>query len=230
MLLYILLGVVLLGMVYFTFSRINSGSSNSLSKGKAKLTAQEIIEYSKTLQAGVAQLITKGCSESQLDFGNTVSTKVNGTPTNPDNTNARADGACALFKPTGLNLRVNNILYGAKTTTGPSSVKQGNPAIRVVQITGIGTSGAVGTTSANDLVLMYTGLELDLCMRLNTELGVANNGTDAPNYTYSGSTSNAFDTGTFVDSVLVTPTNPTPSFCTKSGSGLYNFYSVIYAR
>lgn len=233
---YILVGVILFSMVMFAFTRGNNTSTTVMSKAQAKTAATEIVESLKTIQAGTQKLISKGCSENELDFGNTVWQKNDNAYANADNSNARSDGSCALFKFSGAGVTPTVFTNGMTPSDGVStSPKSGHSYIRAIQVTGFGSDGASGTASANDIVLSNPSINIDTCLEINKITNVTNPSGSPPVGTITGSTVNNLVTGNYSDSVvLASPTGAAASgiFCVRRGTApyTYNVFAVLYSR
>lgn len=157
-----------------------SGQGN-LTQNQARLAAQEILAYAQSIEQAINKLRQRGCSESELDIQNNIWLRVNGTPpyTPTDNSGARPDGTCALFLPTGANLKAMTIPLKYTDTKGQTipatSFAPGSYIVVVLDIPWL-----TGGTSKADLSLHAIFLTDQICIEMNKLLGVSNNGSTPP--------------------------------------------------
>lgn len=90
----ILIAVFLFGALAAAFMRGGKTGQDSLSVGQAKLAAQEIMDYARSLTIAIDKLRRRGCSESQLNFAS------NGDPYHGNN-DAPGTKECDIFQPEG---------------------------------------------------------------------------------------------------------------------------------
>lgn len=157
-------------MVMFTVSSQTS-STNVMSKGQAKVSAQSIIEQARAIQSATAMLISRGCSESELSFDNSFDSGY----TN----NARADGSCRIFGPGGAGLNYivpdSASLDASKASNAPSYHGKWYFYNRVC-VDGVGTGVSPcwdnGTLADNDLVVYLAFLKKEVCAQINVAAGI----------------------------------------------------------
>lgn len=90
----IFLGIALFGALSFFASQGLRTGASSVSKEQAKLLATEIIEYGRTVKDAVHMLRINGCSESDINFDNTIVAGYN-------NLSAPSDNSCDVFDRNG---------------------------------------------------------------------------------------------------------------------------------
>lgn len=150
---FILLGIALFAALAYTFMRGAQQGQGNLTAGQTRLLAQEMINEANNIQRAVNRLLSRGCSENDLNFY----TVENPLPLNPD---APVDGRCDIFGSTGGGLTIN-MFEGHVLNIQPSSQ---------VHVTGT-------ATTAGDLSYYYRGVSDQLCIELNRQLGLDDAGT-----------------------------------------------------
>lgn len=175
--LFILIGVVLFAAISFTMSRgFRSEGTSKMSEQRAGLVATQLLDFSQKLVRGVDKMRRNGCSESDIRF--------TGHPTWGTDTTTVPE-KCKIGSPEGAG--IPKITYendwfadGSPSNTLSASMRAQN----------------VGTNSA-ELIYWFRGITRELCLAINTKLGISNPGGVPPRDT----TSNAFDgvgfTGSF---------------------------------
>ena len=231
--LYILIGVVLLGMLYYISSRSSTGTSVMTSKGNARAQAAAIVEFANQVTTTTQKLLSKGCSEQQINtYTSTWIKQDNITLVQADNSTSPSDGSCNIFQPKGsitpLIFPTNPSYFYIVSTQS----KQGTPSIRIAQMTGSGTDGASGLSTANDLILNISGVSKDICMQINNILNVANPSSAPPTETSTGGTGapNAAGTTFTATGIYTISTTYKGAYCGKDGSGYYIPRFTILAR
>ncbi len=203
---FILLGIVLFAALSFTIARgMRSQTTSTLSARELELAASDIVTYTQKIARGVDRVRRGGCSENEINFDNGIVTATY------VNASAPGDNSCDIFHPNGgvvtwLTSPVSNRNYQFSAAAGVQS---------------IGTAG-----SELIITLDLTG-ELELCQRINQNLGL----TAAPANEANDDSFAAF-TGTFTDSVQTLTTNAGQQAACfdEDGTGAYRFYSVLLVR
>jgi len=95
---WILLMVVLLAALTFTFSQGFRAGEGSISREKSDLYATEILDYAQNVKQAVQTLQISGCNDTEISFDNPIVTGYN-FPSTP------SDGSCEVFNPNGGGLR-----------------------------------------------------------------------------------------------------------------------------
>src|SRR3989338_10858232 len=102
---YVFIGIALFGALMFLFSRGASQTSPTISAQRAKILATEITDYSTTLEKGVQKLLSKGCSEKEINFASPMWFQIGnaGAYLVYENVNGHspADHSCQLFRKEG---------------------------------------------------------------------------------------------------------------------------------
>lgn len=228
---FIFLSVVLISAL--TLAVMNTSrfsNTNMLSANQAKALAAEQISYATQVQAAVARLTLRGCSDAQLNFDNAT---VGGYT----NAGAPADGSCDVFSTTGGNV----------TWATPASSVTSSPWFITGTAVVHNAGGASSTlTNANaDLTLMLLDIPSEACAAINTALKISAIPVDDGAFT-----SNTKFTGTYAASENINGINaaaqPSPCIgnpatphlcgvkagCFREGGGgqRYIFYQVLLAR
>jgi hypothetical protein len=96
-LLYIFIGIALFGALMFMFSRQTTQNISSINAPQNSLSATDIIDQGRSLEAAVKKIVYNGCSENQISFDPPPYT----ANTNPD---APSDYHCHVFHQNGGRL------------------------------------------------------------------------------------------------------------------------------
>lgn len=160
--LMILLGVALFGALSYTFMRGSQSGQGNLTSNQAKLAAQEILDYSQTIDRAVNKLLQKGCSEIELNFAGF-------SPNISSNPNAPPDGHCDIFTSSGANVAYK--LF-PESYFNPRTAST-HLRIREPVLPGIGTT-------KSDLTLAIPFFSTEICMKINELVGVQNLPTSPP--------------------------------------------------
>jgi hypothetical protein len=154
-LIFILLSVALLGALTVVLSRTSSNTEETGSGERASIEASQIMSYGNSLKQTIESLITKGCSENELNFDHSTLTGY----TNP---NAPSNKSCNVFDIEG---GAASLKYFPDTATPPT-------------VTSGYTVTNLGTTKT-ELIYTYP-VTKNVCSAINKTLGIPNNGTEGP--------------------------------------------------
>ena len=156
------------------------------------------------------------------------------------NSNAPANKKCNVFDPAGGNVTPVILSPGAidtSITLYAASPKYGHLNFKILQLNGVGTDGANGTESANDIVLWIENINRKTCLAINDILGVANPGGEPPPAVWSGPGPPEYNSGDLssgTSSVSHAATNGFPGFCRNTNVNLvptpYNFIYALVER
>lgn len=159
---FILLAVGLFGALAFSFTKSGQQGQGNMNEQQAKIAAQEMLQGAAVLQRAFERLRQRGCSESQIDFGNSVWQHNNGSPTTVNNTTAPGDGSCGMFTSNGGQATPPTFPAGTtNASTAPTLQKAGHPYVRRVTIAGQGSG------SLPELLLVVSSLDPALCKAIN---------------------------------------------------------------
>ncbi len=221
----ILIGVALFAALIFTLMRNGDSNISTMSKQQAKIAAQEMLSFGSALSRAVQKLIMRGCSETQLDFSNTVWRSVNENVIYAPGHNPRAPASgCSVFDPDEGGITPSTFeKYADLSIAIPSGTKWGHGTIYAARIEGVGTAGR------EEIYLQVPPIKKEVCVAINDLMGVNNPGGSPPSGTsaithYDG----AFEETTVLDS-------PDDSFAGKTGfcyfsSSRYRFAYVLVER
>lgn len=232
---YILIAVALLGALSFAVSESSRGAGD-ISEDRAKLYANEIVEYGNVLATAVGQLRLRGCSDTEISFENNLVSDY-------DNTNAPTDESCHVFSPNGGAVTYMAPNAEAFDTSKSSYTGYGNMNFTGdIQVMQIGND--CGDASCSELMVTTPYLKQEVCNQINK---LSNAGTEPfideqiVGHSYSGS--RRFDGDYTFSNIGNTSTigDQDPEFIGKntgciyrgiwvSGGQPYEFYRVLIAR
>ncbi|WP_435641035.1 hypothetical protein [Micavibrio aeruginosavorus] len=231
----VLIGVVLFTALMFTFSRGAQQGGGNIANRRADLSATEILDYASKHDRAINRLLSRSCSESELNFENS-------TITNSDNATAPSDGHCDVFAPNGGGISFTTIPPQWLDNDHSDKDGYGLPVFggdaRMLEI------GSDAATN-QDLILWIGFVSADVCAAINKKLGIDPMPTfvDGP---YAG----LYYTGSFNDTwqaelsepglkaACASETNSDNAFAddanapsaNQSIAGSYHFYHVLIAR
>ncbi len=233
----ILIAVALFAALAYAVTSSTRNSGGSVSKDKAKANAAAIVQYATSLKNAVTRMkISNGCTDTTFDFTNPIYKVNNGNGISSANSNAPANKSCHMFDPAGGAMvavlpPADAINLNHISTATPNVAKPGHGAFQVLQVRGVGTDGASGTESANDIVFWQSYLTKETCLAINDLLGVPNPGGDAPPGTATGSS------GTYINGSLSgtkiqddASLNGLAVACRAGVDETYQFYYVLVER
>lgn len=227
---YILICIALFAALSYAVSQ-SGNSGKNISDEKAQLAASEIIQYGNQLREAMVKLRLRGCQENQFDFSNTTYKRLSGGALNSGNNLSPADNSCDLFAGG------ENIFIPAATalTEGEPANSQswlpGHSGIRIFQMKGIGTDGASGTATANDIVLVIPYINMNVCAVINQMLNVTSNKTDPVSVGITGATGE-YTNGSLAATGIYSHAryDSRPAYCFKSSSTSGQFIQILLAR
>lgn len=213
----ILAGVFLFGALMFTFSRSAQKGTGNLSRQQAKIAAQEILNYARTVEGAVNRVRNNGCSENEISFVNTV---VSGY----SNASAPVDSSCDVFNSAGGKIEYmsaqNNWTIGANNWQFNSTF----------QVSDIGNTCA--SASCADLNVQLGGLNNDVCLHINNLLSLGTptvpNDSNSDFTAFTGSFGIPIDVADEAGSSILAKHS---SGCVFSNADSENiFYHILLAR
>ena len=217
---FILLAVALFAGLAYTFMRGAKSGQGNLTAGQAKLAAQDIINYSLTLERGVDKLMQRGCSQDELSFENAQKTGFYW-----ENSTAPADKSCHIYDAAGAGLT------DGEFNTGTGTKNRWTFSVHV------------RTDDFYGLTAYLQDLSDEVCNAINRQL---DQGWDViPDYPVGGCCNMAYspDNGFVFDAdgahwmdcpSLTEATKPANYFCPSRRSGCYklngvnSYYRFIY--
>lgn len=231
----ILIAVALFAALFLAVSSSTRTSGGTITKDKAQIAASNIIQYGAALRSAIVRMkVSNNCAENMFNFSNSTFQNNASGPLNGGNVNAPAGNVCRLFDPAGGNVPPVVVESEAlvPNTGVPTNWKNGHGAIRVMQMTGVGTTDVAGTVSANDVVFLQNYLKREVCLAINELSDVPNPGGEPPAYTMSG-TSGTYSNGSLAGNALVddASVNGKTNFCHYDTNGAqYQYLTVILER
>lgn len=233
----ILIAVALFAALSYTVANMmREGSPDEISEKKAKLYANEILDYSRGVRQAVQNMrISNECSATQINFENTfVAGYINA--------GAPADDSCDVFNPSGGGMIyvVPPDDWADDAFSGETLYKQwyftGHTCIE--DVGGDETNCHTDTIDNSDLILYLPYIEGYICREINNALEIANPGGDAPIDSDSvwPAAENKF-TGTYAETGRRNDVGNSQNIagCFKSTgadptNNSYTFYQVLIAR
>ncbi len=222
---YILLAVALFAGLTYAVSGSNRQNTSGVTDQRARLAAQEIIDYTNDVAAAVQKLKLRGCSDTEFDFANDVWINSDNSVIHAVGHNASAlVSRCSAFDIDGGAVEPT-IFDDSSFIAGAPTTLQGMSRIMVKGIP------AVGNNANIELIYVLPSLQDNVCLQINEFLGVENPANQIPQYVsgtmndYSGAFPGALGNITDTDGVLAGQT----AFCSNSGSS-NDFIRVLIAR
>ena len=206
----ILIGVALFAALSYTVAdMMRSGNPEAIGEERAKLYADEILDYAQAVRRAVQDMRINGCSDTEISFENdAVAGYTNGTNTD-----------CQVFHTDGGGLTWIDLKFNS---SNPGETFSGSMDVE----NGIGSSAA-------DLFFTLGPLPKDICLAINDKLGITNPSGNPP-YEQTGTISNKF-TGSYSVSENVTAwvgsiQNQQAACMYRDVGGTNFFYQVLISR
>lgn len=228
----ILLAIAMFAGLSYAVMNGSRVSQANLTSEQSRAAATEIIAYATTLQKTVQTMRLRGVTETQFDFSNSVYKKLNTTNITTANSSCASD-ACRVFNINGG--RANPQIASALTTVNQDGWPttnwiSGHAGFRVLRIEGIGTA-------APDLVMLFPFLNAQVCMKINSILGITNPSNSPPvdnegtNSNYTGNIASFPNPAGYGLGDASSEIIGKSMFCVDNGSSTGNyFYAVLLAR
>ncbi len=228
----ILVGVMLFAALSYTVAQMMRGGNVSIiSEEKARLFADEVLNYARALRQSVQNVKINGCSEMNISFENVVLTGYEHTPVVTDNCKVfhEAGGAVNYLTPAAdwLDMRY--------TPAPPLRGQWYFPANTCVPGTGSALANCQSDSTDNEaLVAVLPFMRKEVCVAINNIVGVTNIGNSPPPVAYTGVAAPPKFTGTLADGTSIdTGSKMSGCFEGDGGSvptGTYHFYQVLLPR
>lgn len=230
---YILIAVALFAALSFAVANMMRAGGSRPNTELMELRASEILQYSGGLRRAVQQMKISGVPDAEISF----ETATLGGYANPNCLEAR----CKLFDPSG-----GGIVYSEPPaadwldTSHAAALQYGRwyvPNNVCAVNAGNGGAGCDSDTADNeDLVLFLPWIKKDICIAINSKLGVTNPGGNPPQEAgdaWPGGYTQF--TGSYADGVALEQ-NGLRAGCFEGSSGgvppekSYAFFQVLLAR
>ncbi len=226
---FILIAIALLGGLNVMLTRSSNTSNETGEYERFTIQANEVLNYAKSIETAVQNLRTRGCSESDLSFENSIATGY-------INANSPTDKSCHIFDPAGAGLTYiapnKDWLDSTQSTEALYGEVYFNSRTCVSEVGGGPVGCATGANSFADLILTVPYITRDFCQALNkTIYGTTTIPVETAN---AWSNSNAKFTGSFINGTVISSAVGSHKGCFEGdaypASGSFHFYYVILAR
>lgn len=222
----ILVAIGLFAALAYTFMRGGQQGQGNLTAHQARVAAQDLLTYVNTVEKTVNRLITRGCSENQLDFANDTWVRNNGETIYDTGHNSQApDTGCSVFGPDAI--RALTFPDYGWSAAGATNTRAGSFRVITLRIPEIGEEDQA------DLIITYTSNSRDLCLRFNELAGVENTDNAPPQSTFGATTtdySGAFGASTHTVVNSGGELIGRHTFCTETGATTFRIVHVLIAR
>lgn len=225
-----MISIFLLGILTAFFSNVGNQTENTGGKERARIAASEILREAKNVEVHLSRLLSQGCSENDINF---------------DDGSVWVDPAtiekeeCYLFKLQGANLYPpipkEGWLDGPHASYASDFQKYEYTGDYCIDDVGTGSGGSCADSN-KEIIMALFFLRKDVCLALNSLLGISNPSGDAPtaastvlpgnpyNGTFPAAAANAADNTAFSGRKAGCVKN------TAAAPDFYVFYSVLAAR
>lgn len=213
---YILIAIALIVALTFAVASSNRGSMQQVNEEKARILADDLLQYGNVMSNAVAQLRLRGCKDTEISFEH------GGVQAN---SNAPADKTCHVFDTAGGGVTFRLFPEMGSTATAFRTGTLG------LAETGLNTEAdlwmrIIFDNSANAKVI---------CAMLNDKasLGVADNtGTAGFEPYQTGALSSVDFVGTYPGAVVLNDSNlkGKPTWCNGHDTDLVSFHRLLISR
>ncbi len=221
---WILLMIALFAALNYAVSQGSRTNGDKISRENAKLAANDILNYGRTIREAVQTLQINGCDDTEISFDQVAVTGYL-------NSNAPPDNSCHVFHPNGGGVRLQEIEDSIQT------IVSGNEYPRFLGST---TFTNAGSTDA-ELYLHVRSRSQQACTIYNDKVGITNISDDAP--TENGAETTPLFVGAYSSGDVFGDDGGGASFsnfqtgCYKDanetdtdGTAFYDFYQILIAR
>lgn len=225
--LWVMIAVILLAALTSAIMRSTRTSASFITDEQATIYANQIIAYGNEVKGAVKRILLRGYEDTQIDLSNSVYLYDSGAALIPANANCNED-ACRVYTMAGGGIlpkvmpEASLLPYIDDTTS-----KAGHGGVNQTIFVNVGTS-------APDLVFSMHELKREVCLKINTILGVNNPGGEPPlDMTGAGSLfSGTYNTtGQFGDEDPALAGKSEACFLKGTGAGArYQYIIVLIAR
>jgi hypothetical protein len=225
-LIIILIAVAMFASLTYAFTQGSRTSSSALTSEQSRMAAQEIIAYGETIKSGFQKLRLRGVAIDGVSFYNTQYLYYDGTLVSPQAQYPKCTtNECMMFHKDGAN--INPVILPSSYFIDPpspaSGIKYGVWYDRVPNMDGIGTN-------AKDGVYILSGLQKEICIKINDILGIINSSGNPPKFTPNGSS--AYPTDLYAASIpfsggIVTNT---ADYCWENQTGINSYIITFLVR
>lgn len=231
----ILIAIVLFAALIYAFAGSGDSSKSHLSPAQVRVTAADILSYSKTIESRVQALLRKGCSETEINFNNVYMEH----PTfwaEYNNGNSPSDLSCHVFEDPEVTLRYVPTPVGLDQPVGDS-------LFNLYFFSAMSGVDGIGVSDRVDLLmqLQLNASDEGLCEVINDMVGVdggvqsenfhAGSDTSARRFRGSYSAGSLSDGGTMGNIGPINISGQSVGCFRATGFGnYYMFYRVLIPR
>jgi len=162
----ILIAVALFAALSYAVTNSGRGG-NGIDRESEAIKLAQINSVISDVQSGVQRLTLRGCKETELDFGNSLWKRNDGTDIMFSGHNGLAplDGSCSLFDKNGAGLNPTMIPDAGPVGLAANSYLPGSFSIKEAAIDGVGTAKP-------DLIIVANLVSANICRMYNEENGL----------------------------------------------------------
>lgn len=165
---WILIAIALFAALGYAFTSSSRTNTSFLDVEKASSYAKQVIAAGNEIKASVKRLELRGCSDTEISFENNVVGGYN-------NPNAPTNESCHIYALAG-----GGIQYQNPPTVIFDSASSGGETYSENVFSGENTGPNIGTAATDDLIYFVHFLQKDICVAINSLLGIDNPGGDPP--------------------------------------------------
>lgn len=219
----ILIAVILLGALTFTFTQSNRGSTSIITDAQADAYATRIIAYANDVKAAVKRLSLRGCAPDEISFENSF------YPTSTVNPRSPATKECHIFDSNGGGLQYFEL--PDDMLTDPSDYPGFLSPEAQGHIAFVGTTMVLGENNDDnaEILMVVPWLRPEICTKLNEKF-------DSGGYAAAGIASWYLQVlGPYVPRTAPTYMDPKdePYYCSENnitvGRSPFTFHYVLMA-
>lgn len=234
---WIFISIALFAALSFSVAQMMRGGGDGRIEELVKVHSSEIIAYGDAIRRGLHNMRISGVSPAELSFANPL---VPGY----DNPACGARPECAVFNKQGGGISPvrPNPEWLVSTHSGEHYYNEWRIAPdSCVPHVGTGDENCANSPSHSDLTLFLSWIKKPICLEINKQLGIANNGDEPPTLTscpWNSASQNRY-TGSFLNSGTISAGNSfhgRQAGCFRMGScgsyppASYHYYQVLLAR
>ncbi len=155
-LLFILIAILLIGLLTLSLTRSSNQTNDTGDFEQNVIIANEILNYAKSVEIAVQNLLARGCSENDINFG--------GASPKPE---------CEVFGQSGMGIdKYNSEQDGKWLINGTLAWPLNTIFTATTRVIGVGNSDLA--SDGHDLIMFIPNLQLGYCMAINSILGIEN--------------------------------------------------------
>jgi hypothetical protein len=222
----ILIAAALFGALSYAATQGMRSGGKDISKDQAGLYADEILDYSKSVEVAVQRMMARGVSENSLCFD---------IDQYPGGNNGFEHAACADTKNRVYHPNGGGISYKDINTDALDSANSANSTYALPYIQSGYQMVGIGQESVADLLVQVNFVMKDVCLAINNALGILNDSGDV--FVESNTAASVIFKGIFAAAPVADTLNDggvgyegKSVYCRKTSGGTYQFIHVLLAR